>query len=244
MRFGDVDHGLRVLARRCGLAAPHVDQTRVEVRVGRALRVAQPLGQADRVVGAIARLVGETRHPQQHPGHDVTDHPRVVADREAIGVPRHRVVRGDALLEVVDPRLQPGEHALVGPDQQMAFDPRARVVEALGETQELLADPLRLLELGQVDVEGREPTQDRKELRNLTQLLAELQRALVRLLGLGRVALGRHQDPGQARLERDLRKETLLGEGCRRQDLEQIPDERRRSRSTNRAGRRATTARR
>ena len=52
-------------------------------------------------------------------------------------------------------------------------------------------------------------------------------RARYAALGLGRVALGRHQDAGQARLQQDLLEETLLVRGCRREHLEEIRDERR-----------------
>ena len=102
-----------------------------------------------------------------------------------------------------------------------------RVIEAFGETEELLADPHGLLELGPIDVQGRQPAQDWKELRELALRLAKLERPLVRPLRLRRVALRRHQDPGEARLQQDLLEQTLLVGRCRREHFEKIRDERR-----------------
>ena len=92
----------------------------------------------------------------------------------------------------------------------MSLDLRPRVVEPIGEREELLADPHGLLELGPVDEVRREPAQHGEQLRELALRFAQLQRALVRMLGLGCEALRRHQDAGQARLQQDLLEETLL----------------------------------
>ena len=227
MRSRDLDHHVGMLSRSFGFAEPHVDQTGVEVRVRGALRMMQPLGELERGVGAVACAVGAAVHPQHHSFDDLADHAGVVAGLETFDLARRGFVRRDAPFEVVDRRLEVGEHAFARPDHDMAFDARPRVVEAFSKREELLADPHRLLEICKVDVEGREPAQHREELRDASLRLAEVQRALIRAFGLARVALGRQQDSGQARLQQNLLQETLVVRGCRREHVEEIPDERR-----------------
>ena len=108
VRVAEVDHRLRVLARPVGLASPGVDQARVEVGVGEALRVVQALGELDAFPGSLPRSVGEALHPQEHAVDEVAHHPGVVARFEALHGARCGVVRLDALFELVDPRPAAG----------------------------------------------------------------------------------------------------------------------------------------
>ena len=200
----------------------------MELRVRHARRVAQPRGQADRLVRSIAGAIRVAEHPQDQRRRGETHDARVVAEPETCRAVPLGVVGGDPLLQMVHARLEAVEHGQTGPEHQVPFDLRARVVVALGQTQNLFSCPSALLELGPVDVEGGEPAQDGEQLWHLSLAFAELQGAHVRVLDLLRVALDRQQHPGQAGLERDLLEDALRRRRGRRQKVEQIGGERHR----------------
>ena len=116
----------------------------------------QPPGKANRVVGAIAGAVREAEHPQHQRRGGETHHPRVVTELEAPRVVPLGIVRCDPFLQVLHARLETVEEGQIRTQHQVPFDARARVVVALGQSQDLFSRPSTLLELRPIDVEAGE----------------------------------------------------------------------------------------
>jgi hypothetical protein len=66
------------------------------------------------------------------------------------------------VLEVLHAHLELVEHDQAGAAQQVPFGPRVRVVVALGQRQQLLADERGLVELGPVQVQAPQRPQGRE----------------------------------------------------------------------------------
>ena len=118
-----------------------------------------------------------------------------------------------------------GEEGHVVSQHQMPLDAHPRIVLALGEGQDLLPHSCSLLEVTHVDVKAREPSENRKQLGDLSLSPTQVQGAGVRLLDLRRAALDRHERPGEADLQHDLLLGALRCRGSGGDDAQQIGGE-------------------
>src|SRR5712692_3900202 len=86
------------------------------------------------------------------------------------------IVEGQALFEVVLGGSQLSKPEQGGPQPSVGPHEESRVLYMLGQTEELLRQFMRRLELSPVQIKQREYHQHREELRSLPQLLAQLPR--------------------------------------------------------------------
>ena len=121
-----------------------------------------------------------------------------------------RFVECDPLLYVGAGREQLPLPEQWHPHCQVGLQEERRVLDAPGDSHELLPQLVGRPVLCSYQIEQGQPPQDRKELRGLTDLLTQLARAGVRVFHFGRrIAPGRHQGETQCGLEDQFLMNTL-----------------------------------
>ncbi len=154
--------------------------------------VGELLGQGQRRLDADHRLVGVPEEPEGMRRLHAATHPRVVpAVERGMGAVPLRIIELHPLFQVWPGGSQLAAREQGGPQRVVGLEQQVRVLEALGQAEELLPQrPPRLI-FSAYPIRMPEPQQHAEELQRLSHLLTQLTGAGIQPFHLwGRLALG------------------------------------------------------